>query len=227
MDQLRAVDHLGVGWMAGILVLALGVLAWVNMVSPRQWTVVSRSFLAFRLGSNRLREDLDLRDRTLTGLLILATVVIAVFTYQSLLYRGWVVPGFGTAGRILLFVVGITVAQLLLIRSLAFLAGPDGDQKEYFYTVIIIHICLGLLLVPVVTLMAYPPRVAWREGVWLAGMALVAALVLFRWVRAVVVGLGGGVPLRYIFIYLCALEILPVGLLLERAWHFIPPTPHP
>ena len=66
MDQLRAVDALGSGWLAALLVLAFGMLAWVNMVSPRQWVVLARSFGALRLGRHRLREELDLARRYLS-----------------------------------------------------------------------------------------------------------------------------------------------------------------
>ena len=226
MDELRVVDAMGAGWLAGILVLAFGIVAWVNMVSPRQWAVIGRSFAAFRLGHHRLREDFDVRDRALTGLMVLATMVIALFAYQALVFHGWVRPGPAEFGRVLLLVAVATAAQLVLLRAIAMLPEADGGLEEYLYTVIIFHVALGLLLLPVTILMSFPAQVAWREGAWLAGVGMAAATVLFRWGRAVVIGLGNGTPLRYIFIYICALEILPVGLVIERAWHFVPPSPN-
>lgn len=227
MDELRAVDALGSGWLAGILLLAFGMLAWVNMVSPRQWAVLGRSFAALRLGRHRLREELDIRDRTLTGLVVLATVVIALFIYQALLYHGWITSGIAGFGRILLVVAAVTVAQVVVLQAIAVLPDGDGGLEEYLYTVIIFHVVLGLLLLPAVVLMAFPAQVAWREWTWWAGACIAGATLLFRWVRALVIGLGNGTPLRYIFIYICALEILPVGLVLERAWHFVSPLPNP
>lgn len=227
MDQLRAIDPLGAGWMAGLLLLALGVIAWVNMVSPRQWAVLSRSFMAFRLGRQRLRDDLDIQDRTLTGLMVMATALIAAFAYQSLVFLGWAAPGVAMAGRVALVVALVVVAQLLILRGIAILPGSDGGLKEYLYTVIVFHVVLGLLLFPVVMVMAWPGRAAWREWAWLAGTGAMAAILLFRWVRAVVIGIGNGTPLRYIFLYICALEILPVGLALQRALHFGTPLPNP
>ena len=56
MDKLRAVDVLGKDWVVAVLLLVIGVVAWVNMVSPKQWTVVRRSFFAFRLGKQSLRD---------------------------------------------------------------------------------------------------------------------------------------------------------------------------
>lgn len=226
MDQLRAVDALSSGWLAGILLLALGVLAWVNMVSPKQWPVLARSFGALRLGKHRLREDLDMRDRTLTGLVVLSTIVIAMFAYQILLYHGWIAHGFVEFGRILLVVAVVSLAQVAFLRAISVLPAADGGTEEYLYTVILMHVVMGLLLLPVVTVMSFPWRVAWREWAWIVGAAIITLTILFRWVRAATIGLGNGVPLRYIFIYLCALEILPVGLAIEYARQFVPPSPH-
>ena len=226
MDQLRAVDALSSGWLAGILLLALGILAWVNMVSPKQWPVLARSFGALRLGKHRLREDLDMRDRTLTGLVVLSTIVIAMFAYQIMLYNGWIEHGFVEFGRILLVVAVVSLAQVAFLRAISLLPTADGGTEEYLYTVILMHVVMGLLLLPVVTVMSFPWRVAWREWAWVVGAAIITLTILFRWVRAATIGLGNGVPLRYIFIYLCALEILPVGLAIEYARQFVPPSPH-
>ncbi|MEO5586002.1 MAG: DUF4271 domain-containing protein [Flavobacteriales bacterium] len=226
MDQLRAVDALSSGWLAGVLLLALGIVAWVNMVSPKQWPVLARSFGALRLGKHRLREDLDMRDRTLTGLVVLSTVVIAMFAYQVLLYRGWIGHGFVEFGRVLLVVTVVSLAQVAFLRAISLLPATDGGTEEYLYTVILMHVVMGLFLLPVVTVMSFPWRVAWREWAWIVGVAIIILTILFRWIRAATIGVGNGVPLRYIFIYLCALEILPFGLAIEYARHFVPPSPH-
>ncbi|MBX2983785.1 MAG: DUF4271 domain-containing protein [Flavobacteriales bacterium] len=227
MDELRVVDALGSGWLAGVLILAVGMLAWVNMVSPRQWVVLSRSFGALRLGRHRLREELDMRDRTLTGLAVMSTIVIALFGYQVFLYHEWIQPGIMGFLRVLLVVTVVMVAQVALLQTIRLLPTSDGGLEEYLYTVIVFHVVLGLILLPVVTLMSFPAKVSWREWIWLTGLAIVGATVLFRWVRAVVVGMGNGTPLRYIFLYLCALEILPAALAIEQARHFVPTLHNP
>jgi hypothetical protein len=72
-------------------------------------------------------------------------------------------------------------------------------------------------LIPVTVVIAYPHQFEWRNGLILAGLVLVAAAVVFRWIRAFVIGWGEGVSTRYIFLYLCAAEILPFALLMQQA----------
>ncbi len=227
MDQLRAIDPLGQGWMALVLLLAVGMLAWVNLVSHRQWVVLARSFGALRLGRHRMREELDVRDRTLTGLALMSTVVIALFAYQALLMQGWATPQFVGFLWALLVVSGVLFAQVVVLEAVRLLPSREGGVKEYLYTVIVFHVVLGLMLLPVVALMAFPPEVAWRGPVRTAGFIIVAGTIMFRWVRAVAIGLGHDAPLRYIFLYLCTLEILPAALALELVRDFVHPMAHP
>lgn len=227
MDRLRAVDALAPDWVAGLLLLAVGVLAWVNMVSHRQWVVLARSFGALRLGRHRMREELDVRDRTLTGLAVMSTLVIALFAYQVMLYHGWARPGFITFLWFFLAVALVLLAQLGVLEAVGTLPSRDGGLQEYLYTVVVFHVVLGLLLLPVATVMSFPAHAAWRQRAWVAGAAIIAATVLFRWVRAVVIGVGNGTPPRYIFLYLCTLEILPSALALEHMRDLVPQIPHP
>ena len=72
-----------------------------------------------------------------------------------------------------------------------------------------------------------PDEILWRVWGVRLGAVLVALVTVFRWIRAAVLGLGEGVPLRYVFIYLCALEILPVVLACQLALRYLPDPSHP
>ena len=86
---------------------------------------------------------------------------------------------------------------------------------------------IALLLLPLITLMAYPYQPGWRTVLWKVGLALIACGILFRWIRALFIGVGYGISLRYIFIYLCAAEILPLALVLEQARQAVHQMSHP
>lgn len=226
MDHLRAIDPLAADWTVVVLLLVLGMLAWVNMVSPKQWNVLWRSFFSLRIGKQQLRDELDLQDRTLIGLLVMATLVIALFIHQVLAYNGWMEVGIGGYGWILLWMALALLVQILLLRGLEGLAGTEGGLVEYVYTVVVFQIMVALLLLPLITLMAYPYRPEWRMVLWKVGLAVIAGGILFRWIRAVFIGVGSGVSLRYIFIYLCAAEILPLALVLEQARQLVHQMSH-
>jgi hypothetical protein len=83
--------------------------------------------------------------------------------------------------------------------------------------VVVLDVVLGLALLPLATVMAWPARPEWRDPACSIGLVLASAVLAFRWVRAVASGLGHGTPVRYVFLYLCAAEALPFALVLQRA----------
>lgn len=227
MDSLRVHDPLGADWMAALFLLAVGVLAWINLASPKKWRVLAGAALGMRLGKQTLRDDLDLRDRTLVVLFVMAVMLIALFVYQAVVARGLVDPGLGRYGRILVVLVVLMLAQLLVLRSAGVLAGSEQGLDEYLYTALLFYIVLGLLLLPITAMAAFPYSLPMRRGLFIAGAVCVAAMMVMRWLRAVVIGVGEGVPARFIFLYLCAAEILPVALLCEQARRLIPSPSNP
>ncbi|MBK9421880.1 MAG: DUF4271 domain-containing protein [Flavobacteriales bacterium] len=226
MDQLRAIDPLGAGWMAGVVLLACAALAWVNLTAPRQWGVLLHSFASVRLGKQRVRAELDLGDRNLALLMLTAILLIGLFAYEVAFFRGWGAPGLPAFGMILLVTALALVAQMVLLRTIGFLAGDDGGLEEYLRTMVVLNVCLGLIFLPLSIAMAWPALVAWRVPVCTVGLLLAAAFLLFRWVRAVAIGIGHGTPVRYVFIYLCAAEALPLALAMHFAG-FLPSASSP
>ena len=220
MDELRAVDPLGTGWVAGVILLACAALAWVNLTAPRQWGVLAHSFASVRLGKQRVRAELDLGDRNLALLMLTAILLIGLFAYEVAFFKGWGAAGLPAFALVLLVTTLVVVLQMALLRMIGFLADADGGLEEYLRTVVVLNVCLGIALLPLSVAMAWPAWVAWRIPVCITGLLLSAVVLLFRWVRAVAIGLGHGTPVRYVFIYLCAAEALPLALALHFAGFF-------
>ena len=209
-DRLRAIDPLNAEWVTIVLLIVVLVLALTNVSSPRKWRLLAQATFRMRLGRQTLRDEVDLRDRTLVGLLLLAVAVLAMFGWQAdtLSAAG---PGM-TYPEWLGLVAAVVLVQLLVLGVLGALVNTDGGVSEYTYTGLLLFVLAGLVLLPVVAVTAY--RAEWRSEGLLVGTLLLVVLLLYRWVRGGWVGWGVGTPLRHIIIYLCAAEILPVLLLI-------------
>lgn len=219
------VDALGADWTLLPLLVIIGSLGWIHLVSPKKWRLLVRSIFGMRLGKQSLRDDLDLQDRTLIVLLALASLSIALFGYQVAVMNGL------SAGpplwlRCLGIVVAVLLGNVLVVRITGFVFHGDGGLTEYLFTRLLFRVGLGIGLLPLVIMIAYPHQIAWRPWLMFGGLALVAALEVFRWLRALWIGLGNGVPLRYIFIYLCALEVLPAVLVVQLLLSLFIPSLH-
>ena len=214
---LRINDPLSADWVTGILLLVFVLLAYTNVASPKKWRLLWSSMFTLRLGKQVLREDVDPQDRTLIGLIVVAVVMLALFAYQVAVVSGVPSSDLALFGRSLLFVVVALLAQVLVLNLLGVLFRADGGLMEYLYTMLLITIVLGMVLLPVVLLVAYQPGL--RSVLVPLGGTVVALLVLYRWSRAVLIGVGEGVPLRHVFLYLCTAEIVPVVLAIHSATH--------
>lgn len=236
-ETLRATDPLAGDWILLVMLAALGMLGWINLVSPKKWRLLTRSFFSFRLGRQSLRDELDLQDRTLIGLAVMASAALALFGYQFTVLVAHLPPGIGLWAKLFGSFLLLLVIQVLLVRLAGRLFGVDGGLSEYLYTLLLLHVALGVALLPVTasiswphdvtTSIARPDEMLWRTWGLRIGLGLVVLVTAFRWIRAAVLGLGEGVPLRYVFIYLCALEILPVALACQQALRYLPDPSHP
>lgn len=213
MGEPRIHDSLSADWVLLVLLAVFVQLAWTNVVSPRKWGLIMDGAFRARISRRSLREDIDLQDRSMLGLLAALLAGSALFVQQVLVMRGIAGAGpvvyVGVAAVLLVAVL----AQVILLRALSWLFQGDGGLQEYTYAMVLNHLVLGAALLPVAVLVAYRPEM--RPVLLPTGGVIAAVIVLLRWGRAVLIGRSAGVPSRHIFLYLCAAEILPVFLVLQ------------
>jgi hypothetical protein len=213
MGTPRPTDPLSGEWLLLFVLSAIAVLAWVRSLSPRKWKLVWESVFRMRLGRQTMREDLNLRDRTLIALVAVASVCTGLFLLQVAAWGGVAHIGWLAALEAMVAVFVITGLQLLLLRAIGFLFQGDGGIEEYGFTLVLLLIGCGLMLLPLVVLFAYRPTL--RTLLAVAGLLLVGAMLVWRWVRAWRIASGSGTSSGYALLYICALEILPFALLLN------------
>jgi Domain of unknown function (DUF4271) len=216
----RVVDPLSADWVSLLLLACLLVLTTINVGSPRKWRVLRQSVWRLRMGQQTLREEVDLRDRNVLGLLLVAAVSIALFLWQAGVWHG--VSHMPSLSMLAGSIITLLVAQAFLLWMVSTLVSADGGGSEYLFSGSLLFASLGIVLLPVAALIAYQP--AWRDMLLVIGLGLMGAMLLYRWVRGVWIGLGQGVSPGYIFIYLCAAEIMPLLLALHALQPTIPPT---
>ncbi|HPF90480.1 MAG TPA: DUF4271 domain-containing protein [Flavobacteriales bacterium] len=210
-DSLRSTDLLSAEWVTFLLLLLLTLMAVIQFGSPRKWRSLGRSMFSMRLGRQALREEMDLQDRSFLGLLFIGGALLALFAWQALVLHGWT----GTYATLLGLVLVVVLGHYVLLRLLGAMLRIDAGMQEYIYTGFLLFILAGPVLLPLVVGIAYRPE--WRSGTVAVGVVLLGLLLVYRWLRGVWIGLGEGVPLRYIILYFCAAELMPV-LLAVHAW---------
>jgi hypothetical protein len=208
--EARFLDSLTAMWASGVFLSCLLVLATVNIGSPRKWRVLRQAAFRARLGQQTLREEVDTSDRNVLGLLAVAVAAIAMLLWQAAMVFQGQAPAYW---MIFLAVAATLLAQALLLRLVAWIANTDTGITEYIYTGALLHAAVGIVALPISMLAAYRPEM--RDWLIAIGLGLLAIGLLYRWLRGALIGLGEGVPVRYILLYICAAEIGPLALALD------------
>ncbi|MEO8066403.1 MAG: DUF4271 domain-containing protein [Flavobacteriales bacterium] len=216
--SLRVHDILNEGWIGAVLLGAIAVLAWTNVSARKKWNLLREAVFRLRLGQQTMRDDISLRDRGLIALLFTAMVLIALFVYQLAVQDSHLGSGFAGFLPVLLSVVIVTVGQASIIRFTSWFFKADPGLGEYLYTSLLLTAAVGIALLPPVLVIAYQPSA--RNAAAIVGAVVLGAMVLYRWFRAVLIGLGQGVGPGSIFLYICAAEILPAALAAQALAHF-------
>jgi len=193
-------------WAAGVFLCCLVILATVNIGSPRKWRVLRQAALRMRMGTQALREEADAGDRTVLSLLAVAVAALAMLLWQAAVTHGGEAPP-----SFLYFFIGtaaVMAVPTVLLRLIALLARADAGISEYLHTGNLLHAAVGIAILPLVMLAAY--QAPWRAALILAGLVILGAGILYRWLRGALIGLSAGVPLRFVLLYLCAAEIGPL-----------------
>jgi len=112
----------------------------------------------------------------------------------------------------LVMLAGIFLARIVLLNVTGFLFNRTAIFREYLYNVFIFNKLLGIIILPLLPLMVYTNGVIQQVFYWTA-VVVVFLTVLLRVARGVVFSLRKDISKFYMFLYLCALEIVPLMLL--------------
>lgn len=209
-DALFAED-----WVFVLFVGCLAMVAYGRYFEPRQIRRIWSNIFNIRLMRQEMREETQHRRASVMYFLLFTISLSLLIQFSGFELLQSKLPGWNDYLVFLLLVgvVGVTYlvkgATTLLISHLA---GGDFSLSEYRYSFYLINQLAGLVLFPVVVMAAYTAGAA-SDFILAGGAALFAVLVLYRWARGILNALNKGVPLFYIFFYICTLEILPIALI--------------
>ena len=111
-----------------------------------------------------------------------------------------------------LLLVGIFFARIVLLNVAGFLFGRINLFREYLYHIFLYNKIAGICILPLLALMAYTG--GWiREFFYWFALVLILLIVLLRVARSIIFSFRKDVSIFYMFLYLCALETVPLILL--------------
>jgi hypothetical protein len=206
-------------WILGVLILAFLLITWTKIRFGKLLSQTLSALWNYKNSNALFRNKSSLYQ--VTSLLLTLNFFITGTLFLYFFIKAYYPASFtGDVTHlriffdILLLLAGIYVYFLLIIRITNFITLSGEPLKEFgHFTKLFFHNA-GLYLFPLVAVIPYVYEPVARRLLW-AGVILVAVLYLFRIVKLIIIFIQERFSLFFMILYLCALEILPVALLLK------------
>jgi hypothetical protein len=204
-------------WMIIIIFVSAFLFSVVRSSSRRMLNYFERVFI-FK-GAN------DTTTRDLTGLFhwqstilnLISFIIIALFGYMATTYYN-VIPAGSRGILVWLIAVGIISVAVTLRHTVCYIIGAVSGQRELFmeYLLGIYHSYRfgAAFLFLFIIMMSYTEILPAKDYI-LSGIIIVMLIYLIRVIRLLIIFLNRGVSIFYLILYLCALEILPVLIIVK------------
>lgn len=200
---------------------ALVVIAlFVALLSARYRVDVQRLFRAF--GNKNLmlqlyRDHASLLRMPYAALYLLFFLSSGALLYLVLDYYGAQQPARQWVGMLqcMGWIGGFYVSKHLLIKAIAAIFPFSGTMHEYHFTMGVFNQVLGVLLVPLVALVAFGPEEVRLLAIWGAYGVVALVFVLRQWRVLGILQPYLAFHKFHLIVYICTVEIAPVFIVIR------------
>ncbi len=188
---------------------------------------VERSFIRdlWRVISNENYSSLHHRNQRNTMRQILLLMGYSIFVFQAGLFINQSLIVYGLTGSILSniwfsmgLVLGIYLVRHAVIRYLKWLFNNEKELSLYAFDISIFNTMVGMILLPINILLIFGPDTMFNALIIIGVITIGAAYLLrqLRWLVTAQMKIASSLFL--FFIYLCAIEILPLWTISKLFW---------
>lgn len=206
-------------WLSGTIFFAFCIFVMVSAFYNKGLGRLTAVFSGGRSISQLFRGEYSLRSRTSILLTLLFLSVVSVFIYQSISYLR-LAPAFPVNEFIIFLIIFLVLAlayfiKITFVKLCGYIFNLEGLFKEYIFSLFIFNEILGLFLLPVIISFAFVTLFN-LQYIFLAGVCLIGLVLVARLLWVTYNGMStAGISKSYLFLYLCALEILPLLVLIK------------
>jgi hypothetical protein len=206
-------------WILFPIIIILSLTAIIKVKFYKQISELFRGSLFFFLANKLTRDNSVLWNRIfffldLIFILAVPIVVIISLNYLNITNR----PSDNTiqlALYVLIGIIGLKLFRLLSIKAIGFVSDRYNEIDFINYHQQIYPRVLGLLLVPIVFIMIYISQQL-QPIAFVILLSTIAITMILRVVRLFQTFIAKGISLFYFILYLCALEIIPVFVIIKE-----------
>ena len=199
-------------WLAVLLIFSVVIIGFLRLTSMKYLSELFRA--AFNMQSaNKMFTSVNIRNSKpsflLSALFIFNT---GIFIFEALAFYGHMI--FDQTGfPLLMSIWGLLLAfgfiKLFLYRSTGYVFDNNTPTMEYLFNSSLLNKIYAIALIPLISVIPF-------INVWMVpnliklGVGIFISLYILQLIRGAAIFLQNSFSLFYLFLYFCALEILPL-----------------
>lgn len=204
-------------WQFAFLLATLLLLAILKSSFSNRMNQFFGAVLATRQLRQLMREEGFLYHPFSILLLVNSGIIYSLIVYKTSDYFHWY-SFEGTGFNFFLIILSasllILFIKVMVLRFMEFLTDTDLGQRENRYTWVMFHQIGGMILLPIAAIMLFGKSFWVLPGV-IFTLSLLIIFLIFRIGKGFLQAGQGKVYFLHLFVYLCALEIIPLIVLLK------------
>jgi hypothetical protein len=205
--RLTGTEH----WVTFVLFICLLLLAWVKAAYPKKLPLLVREVFT---------GELPIKEKSITPpAVVLFIVFICCLTILILrilpFFLKKPIENFGEEFFIIgLFLLLFYVGKTVLLLLLGVIFDVQSYAWEYITEVYISAHFFGVLLLPLVAIMVYAYGID-HKVLGEIILLVLGLLLVYRTIKMFILMTNKGLKVMYLFLYICALEIVPLALFIK------------
>ncbi|MGL4596528.1 MAG: DUF4271 domain-containing protein [Bacteroidia bacterium] len=203
------VEMPGGWWLSLIVFICFTIIVVLRVFDNRRLTQLLTGFVRASSLSIYYREESALTGRVSLLLVFNFLLIVPLFLWQFIAHTRPDLATWSLFPSLVLIIALMYSAKIISMRFLGFLFEQREASNEYTFTILLFNKTIGLILFPIVVLLAFSQGFS-PQILLLTGGLLWSIALIYRLFRCLLIGMGtGGLSLLYFLLYLCTLEILP------------------
>jgi hypothetical protein len=209
--------NVSIDWLPGILLISLFTFSWMKLLYQKYLVQVITSTVNYNVSQRLFRERNVLFRNMALGLNLVFAVNTGLFIFFILSYFNIDQVSQKPLNNILLYSFAVTLLyniKTFFCKMLGNIFMVKEEFSEYVHNINLYNKNIGLFLFPVVILFPYVNDNIKPFIIYL-GILTITSMFLLRIYRGLQIIMRKGVSTFYLILYLCAVEILPVLVLIK------------
>ncbi|MCD6068858.1 MAG: hypothetical protein K0S33_3684 [Bacteroidetes bacterium] len=211
-QEPELIKKTGMVWPVFVFTLSFILLVTIRVTSARRFFVLLKAYFSLAAARQLMREDYKLNKASSVLFSIVFVLHFSYFLLKINQFYGYIHYSFNDLFFFLLTalcVLSVYFFKIVAARLLARLMLAANETDEYIFNIFISTNAIGLFLFPVVICLEYANLPA--HYLLMAGLFVLLLFYVIRLLKGIVIAyVSGRFSVFHLFLYLCALEILPL-----------------